>query len=231
MIKTAILNNRTIEYELLRKKVKNINLRIRANGRITVSASPRISEAYIESFILSHSTFILKTLEKYEKLPKETDIVDGYSVRLFDESLTLKIFSAEKCFALRDGNLLKLFLKDKNDKALKEKLLDEFYKKELGLKLPDRTNKIFAEFDKFNIEFPQIKIRKMKSRWGSCNCQKKTVTLNSKLAAHPIACLDFVLAHELAHLIHPNHSKDFYQCLSAVMPDWKERKRILAYGQ
>ncbi|MEG2396279.1 MAG: M48 family metallopeptidase, partial [Oscillospiraceae bacterium] len=72
-----------------------------------------------------------------------------------------------------------------------------------------------------------IKIRKMKSRWGSCQPKTGIVTLNSQLINAPIGCIEYVVLHELCHFVQPNHSKDFYSLVSAIMPDYKERKKLL----
>jgi len=67
----------------------------------------------------------------------------------------------------------------------------------------------------------------MKTRWGSCNSQKGYINLNLELIKEPIRCIEYVVAHELAHLIHPNHSKEFYNYLSYLLPEWKELKKRL----
>ena len=72
-----------------------------------------------------------------------------------------------------------------------------------------------------------VRIRKMKTRWGSCNKTKKYINLNLNLIKKPKICIEYVVFHELAHLIYPNHSKDFYNYLSLYMSDWKEREKIL----
>ena len=67
----------------------------------------------------------------------------------------------------------------------------------------------------------------MKKRWGSCQHQTKTITINSQLIEAPRFCIEYVMMHEFCHFIHPNHSKDFYTLLQVMMPDWKERKKML----
>ena len=72
--------------------------------------------------------------------------------------------------------------------------------------------------------YPELKIRYMTARWGSCQPQKGIITLNSQLIEKPRRCMEYVVLHEFAHFIHPNHSKDFYTLVESLMPDWKERK-------
>ena len=78
-----------------------------------------------------------------------------------------------------------------------------------------------------NNTLPTIKIKTMKSMWGNCNYVKKIITLNLFLAKTPISCIDYVIVHELAHLVHHNHSKEFHALMSTLLPDWKTRKKML----
>ena len=102
MIKRIKLLDREIEYDLQRKRVKNINLRIKPDMTITVSANSRVSESRIERFILEKQEFILRALEKYGKiqrsLPKPKQYIDGETVKVFGQDLTLKVFLSKKNF-------------------------------------------------------------------------------------------------------------------------------------
>ena len=72
-----------------------------------------------------------------------------------------------------------------------------------------------------------MKIRNMKSRWGSCQPQRGIITLNARMIAAPREAIEYVVVHEFAHFIHPNHSKEFYTLVEQLMPDWKTRKKML----
>ena len=87
--------------------------------------------------------------------------------------------------------------------------------------------KVHKRFLKYGVEYPDIKIRSMKTRWGSCRPLKGSITLNSRLIGASITCIEYVVTHEFAHFIHPNHSKQFYDFLTKLMPDWKERRKEL----
>ena len=89
------------------------------------------------------------------------------------------------------------------------------------------VEKIYPAFEPYQVPFPFIKIRKMKSLWGSCSMYKGTITLNRALIHAPFECIEYVAAHELTHFLYPNHSSHFYNRLSSIMPDYKERKKLL----
>lgn len=231
MIRRITLDGREIVYELTYKKVKNINLRIYPDGKIKLSANRSVSLEVIEGFIRSRSPFILGALDKFRAQEGNAPALNSFqnddSVRIFDEVLTLKVLESNKNRAERRGGELWLFVRYENDRDLREKTLDAYLKKELLARIDAALPEIYARFSAFDFDMPEVKIRKMKTRWGSCNCAKKTVTLALALVGHPLDCLYFVIAHELCHLVHPNHSKAFYITLTSVMPDWKEHKRIL----
>ena len=183
MIYEILIGGRTVAYELIRKKVKNINMRIYPDGKIKISASGRVPIETIEAFVRSRETFILKALDRN----RSTAMIPQRS--------------------------------EENEDLLREGLKN---------KISEMMPNILIAFEDYGIEAPKIKIRRMKTRWGSCNFTSKTVTINTALAEYPEDCLRFVLTHELCHLVHPNHSKAFYDTLTDVMPEWKEYKKILS---
>ena len=74
---------------------------------------------------------------------------------------------------------------------------------------------------------PTLRIRDMETRWGSCLAKKGIITLNKRLLEAPRHCIEYVVTHEFCHFIHPNHSKQYYAFLTMLMPDWRERKKVL----
>ena len=229
MIRRVLVGQRDIVYELTRKKVKNINLRIHLDGRITVSASPRVPEAVIEQFIVKKSAFILHALERFGERQSVKDAYgEGDKISFFGDELTLRRACDKKRRVERREEELWLFLRDTDGPMETRKTVEDFMRSELTAKLNEIVPTMSGRFDSEPaVELSAVKIRKMKSRWGSCNCKSGEVTFNLHLAEHPISCLEFVVMHELCHLFHPNHSRNFYALLSSVMPDWKERREVL----
>src|SRR5699024_10108493 len=88
-------------------------------------------------------------------------------------------------------------------------------------------SEIYPVFRKYGVAVPVLRLRNMETRWGSCLPRKGIITLNKRLLEAPRYCIEYVVMHEFCHFIHPDHSKHFYAFLTMLMPDWKERKRIL----
>lgn len=231
MIKRIKLLDREIEYDLQRKRVKNINLRIKPDRTITVSANSRVSENRIERFIIEKQEFILRALEKYSKrqksLPKPKQYIDGETVKEFGQDLTLKVFLAKKNYVEKGEPFINLYVKDLDDVSLKKKVLDKWLYNQVEEIVTSICEKVYPLFKKYCDDFPTIKFRKMTSRWGSCNFVRKILTFNYALINAPIECVEYVVYHEFAHFIEPNHSKKFYLALSNFLPNYKERKKNL----
>lgn len=222
---------RSFQYILTRKKVKNLNMRVKTDGTIHVSANRLVSVKYIDSFVLSHEKTLIKTLDKYEKIRANTlqplQYVSGEKVRFLGEEFHLLVEAAPVEGVDKFGQFLILRVKDTTDFARKEKAMKKWLAQmqvEVFLKI---CKEIYPMFQPYGVKYPLVKIRNMKSRWGSCQPQKGVITLNAKMIAAPREAIEYVVLHEFAHFIHPNHSKDFYGLVEELMPDWKTRKAML----
>jgi len=169
MERSIVFENKTITYTLIRKKVKNINMRLHPDGQIIVSASRWVSEKFIDEFVLSKAKYILKAQEAYAKKEK---------IQYFTEE-EIRPFILSFC------------------------------------------KKAYPYFKEKGVSYPEIKFRKMTSRWGSCNPSKKILTFSTNLMYAPPECVKYVVWHEFTHFLQANHSKAFYAELEKVCPDWK----------
>jgi predicted metal-dependent hydrolase len=224
------LDGRKVKYELERKKVKNINLRIRSNGSVYLSANNRISESIIEKFLQKKSDCILSALDKYAEITKYTDnkynYVTGESFRYLGKELRLIVTNGKNGIN-SDGVYLTLSVININNMALKKKLISKWYDKQCKKISTEIVFEIFKVFKKYKIAMPKISLRNMTSRWGSCQPKKGIITLNKRLIEIPRNAFEYVIMHEFMHFLHPNHSNKFYEMLSTLMPDWKTRKNLL----
>ncbi len=171
-------DGKIIEYELSIKSVKNINLRIKPDGKVYVSANRWVSKKAIDNFVASKADLIFRALKKYAE-HKEVQKVQYYT----------------------ESELRELIVKF--------------------------CEEVYPHFEKRGVEYPQIKFRKMVSRWGSCHWLKGVVTFNTNLVYAPVDCIEYVVCHEFTHFLEPNHSAEFYEELACVCSDYKERRKKL----
>lgn len=220
-----------LEYSLKRKNVKNLNLHVRKDGSVYVTANATVPEEKIDEFLINKGAFIrnaqnkFKEQEQYKPLPKQ--YVSGETFYIQGRALRLKIMQANKESIYTDGVYLFLAVKDLQDFTKKERLVKRFMDKQCKLVFEEIVEELYPVFQKYGVAPPVLRIRNMDTRWGSCLPGKGIITLNKRLLEAPRNCIEYVVMHEYCHFIHPNHSKHFYDFLAMLMPDWRERKKIL----
>lgn len=221
-----------ISYLLTRKPVKNVNLRIKPDGKILVSAGSHVPVKFIDGFIAEKQNSILEALARYEKKrdltqdsPKRYE--DGERYALLGRSLVLKVEESGEETVYTDGVYLFLDVKNKDNFRRKEILISRWFKQCQEEVFGELIEEKYAQLQKYGIPYPEWKVRNMKSRWGSCQTEKGVITLNSQLIAAPRTCIEYVVLHELVHFLYPNHSRQFWDFVAKMMPDWKERRKAL----
>lgn len=181
MQKIVLLGGRELPYELEYKSVKHINLRIRPDGTIHVSANRRHSMKSIEAVFTANADMILRSLDRAAELRKNAASITELS----------RTKEGRACELAVSGALRRFY---------------PFFASACGGSMPE------------------IRYRRMKSRWGSCTPSKKLLTFNTRLAYVPERCVEYVVVHEFCHFLVPNHSARFYQCMASVLPDWHARR-------
>lgn len=227
--------NGDIKYTLIRKQVKNVNLRIKPDGRVLVSANRRVPIRFIEGFLLQKQDYILSALARYaedrnlvQDAPRK--YVSGENYELLGKRLELKVEETKEAKVegvYIDGDAVVLRVKDKENVRHKELVMSKWLKEYQTEVFGELIHETYALFRKYGVPYPQLRVRRMTASWGSCLPKKGIITLNSRLIAAPRTCIEYVVVHEFAHFIHPNHSKQFWDVVAMMLPDWKERKNEL----
>ena len=230
MNKKILLAGREVEYNLTRKNVKNINLRIRSDCSVSVSANDKITMNIIEGFLQNKARYILSAIDKYSEIQKYAmsnyTYNTGESFRFLGKNLRLKVVNGKNS-VVSDGLYLILSVKDKEDVFTKKKLIFKWYDEQCKEVFIEIINEFYPIFRKYGIAFPGLVLRNMISRWGSCQPKRGIIALNKRLVETPRNAIQYVIMHEYVHFLFNNHSKNFYEVLSTLMPDWKERKKLL----
>ena len=229
--RTVKANDKEIHYQLERKPVKNLNLRIRSDRSIYVSANSAVPIDEIDLFVISKASYISDAIEKFNEMakykPQPKQYVSGETFYIQGRALRLQVNKAEKDSILSDGVYLYLSVKDPEDTDRKSRIVNRYLNKQCKVVFKETMNLIYPVFKKYDVCYPELRIRNMETRWGTCLAKKGIITLNKRLLEAPRTCIEYVVMHEFCHFIHPNHSKRFYSFLTMLMPDWKERKALL----
>lgn len=226
------IHGEKIIFFVQRKNVKNINLKVNIDKKVTISIPMKMKIEDAKEFIKNKASWIKQQQEFYESFAEQKENIkfeDGETIYLLGKQYKMKIIESEKNEIIINNKYIELHIKAKyteNKKYIKrvyEKWLKEYAMviyKEIVLKYQETLKK-------YEIKVPEIEIRQMKSRWGSCLPFNNKIILNLSLIKTPMCCIEYVVLHELSHFKHHNHSKKFYNFITIFMPDWKERKKIL----
>lgn len=212
-----------ITYTLVTKQVKNINMRISSKGEVVVSANPFVPMDKIEDFVSSKVSWIVKHQKSMQERSQKSMIDDKHIV-LFGNSLKIRKTTGKYNHVSYDKDTLYVQCREQADP---EKVIRQFLDKLCRDVFLDIATLTFRSLSNYHLEFPDVKIRDMKSRWGSCTPAKNSITLNRKLIHYPFEFIEYVVLHEFVHFIQPNHSKAFYNIIENYMPDYKTRMEMV----
>lgn len=234
-VRSVVCKKGFVEYRLTRKDVKNINLRVKPDGQVLVSAKEELPVKYIDDFVCRKQEYIFHSQKKYKAQYKELSsiskrYVSGESVDILGKSLRLKVIEGEEERVWADGIFVFLSVKEKDDLKRKAKLMNDWIENLRIETFSQICKEVYQKFKKYGVLYPELRIRYMSSRWGSCQPEKGVITLNSKLIEAPRRCIEYVVLHEFVHFISPDHSRKFYNFMAMLMPDWEERKTELERG-
>ena len=213
-----MLDNLQIVY----KPVKTISLKVKPTLEIVLTVPTDTTRDKIDHVLKKRYEWVLMQLDYFRKFQQPTkELVSGESFAYLGRNYRLKISTAAKESVKLIGGYLHVNLSDKTNHDKKNQLIERWYKE----KAEDYFKRVIAKYTKIvKQEVAKVSIRKMKTRWGSCNPKKSYINLNLDLIKKHAFAIEYVIFHELVHLIHYNHDQKFYHYLATHMPDWKIRK-------
>lgn len=213
--------------EIHKKKVKNVTLKVKRDGSIHLTVPEKATDDYIDRVIDNKKEWIefqIKHFEENYEEPKEKEMVSGESFKYLGKNYRLKIIEYKNESVRLYRGYIEVYVKDKNNLKSKQELIKKWYMEKAKIKF----EMLVRDYEKIvKEEVKSIRVISMKTRWGSCNVEKKNINLNLELIKKSRYCIEYVILHELAHLKYPNHSKQFWEYMSVHMPNWKWRKEKL----
>lgn len=217
-------------YKVERKKVKNINLRIKDDFSIYISAPYNLDIYYIEQFIISKKKFIDNTINKFREYRKnlvEETLENNTKFKLLGSYFKLNVNNStyDKIYIDNENNTITINSVN-DDYFYKKKIMDKFLYKLAEKIFYERFNKYLYIMDE---KVNKLIIKEIKGKWGYCEVNKKIIALNTKLIKRSLNEIDYVIIHEIAHLRYPNHSKNFYRHIEKYMKDYKMIENRLKY--
>lgn len=225
------INNGIVNVNITRKPIKNVHLKVFRDLSVNLSVPKAVPDEWIDKFLMDRTTWIDKQIAKYKQSSgynNLSNIKSGSSTQLLGKDMRIYKKASMANSVEVEEKSINVFLKDVNNEELANKLFNHWWRQQAEDVFNKELDIIFDRvFRKYSIARPTIVVKKMKTLWGSCTKSKSKITLNEYLLKADIRCIQYVLLHELTHLMYTYHNSDFYNFLTIQMPDWKDRKKQL----
>lgn len=214
------INGFSVPLIIQRKEVKGINVTVKWDGRVIISAPRNVSDGLIEGVLVRKAGWITKKLEEMEASRKYlAQFVDGGSIWLLGEPLSLRVVNGKKDKVILKGKRLVVRVSDGDSDRVKQLVIDWLQGQAIKV-LHDKVSN-FAQI--LGVNPKGVELRDWKGKLGLCETDREVLRFNWKLIQLPEDLIDYIVVHELAHLKHPNHNKGFWSFVSKCVPEWKEK--------
>jgi predicted metal-dependent hydrolase len=217
-----------VTVQIVRKAIKNLHLGVYPpHGRVRVAAPPSVSDDAVRLAVVGKLAWIRRQQAKYAAQPRQStrEFVNGECHYYLGRRYRLRITEGDRSdVRVRSRNVLELVARRVPTASGRERILQEWYRerlRELALPMIEKWQSILS------VNVNRWRIQRMKTKWGSCNPVSRSILLNLELAKKPIECIEYVVAHELAHLHERTHSERFVALLDEHLPDWRRRRAEL----
>ena len=230
MVETVNYGNTKIDFSINHSARKSLAIEVHPDLSVNVIAPINTALTDVKEKVLKRAKWISKQRRYFEQfLPRtpQREYVPGETHYYLGRKYLLKIRTAEKNEVKLKGGELVVFTAEKSNKELTKNLLSEWYyhhaKKRFSVCIEQSIEKFGSELIKTK---PPLMIKRMSKRWGSCT-PKGRIVLNPEIIKTSSKCIEYVVIHELCHLIYPNHSNDFFRLQKKIMPEWEKWKMKL----
>ncbi len=209
--------------DVVRKDIKNMHLAVYPpEGRVRLAVPENTDKEVLRLFAISKLGWIKKHVKTFREQVRETprQYVSGESHYFMGKRYLLEVITHNGYSKVEWSNskTLKLFCKSELGVGEKAVIIREWYRKQLKAQMPD----LIKKWEKvIGVKIDDWGVRRMKTKWGSCNPDAKRIWLNLELAKKPTKCLEYILVHELVHLLERNHNDRFIKYMDEFMPKWR----------
>lgn len=211
-----------VAVDVVRKDIKNVHLSVHPpTGRVTISAPSRMKPDAIRVFAVSQLAWIRRQQRKLQEQERETprEYLDREGHYVWGTRHLLKVMEQESApmVEIRHKALI-LQVRPGSDGLRRQEILDEWYREQLKAAVPP----VIAKWEPMlGVKVARFYVQRMKTRWGSCRPGVRGIRLNSELAKKPRECLEYIVVHEMVHLIEPTHNGRFVALMDNFMPKWR----------
>ena len=215
-----------IPVEIRRKAIKNLHVGVYPpHGKVRVAAPPHLDDEAVRMAIVSRLSWIRRQQQGFVRQARQSarEIVTGESHYFGGRRYRLDVVERQGNPRVRvvNNSTLELQVRTGTDWVTRQQTLDRWYRREIKARIPE----LLAVWEPVvGVEVADCRIKRMKTRWGSCNIGARRVWLNLELAKKSPRCLEYILVHEMVHLLERHHTERFRALMDQCMPDWRLRK-------
>lgn len=221
--------SKTIIYNIVYSDRKTLGISVTPDKQVLIRSPYNASLNKVNGIIQKRLKWISNKLFYFESLPPlapKRKYISGESHYFLGKQYRLKVIKSPWETVKLKGAYIQVFTVHGNNERIVKILLDNWYLEKAKNRFDDILNSWLPKFHKYRISKPNIIIKKLKKRWGSCSV-KGNIVLNSDLIKTPIPCINYVIVHELCHLVYRNHDKNYYKLLSTILPEWSVIKLLI----
>ena len=214
-----------ISVEVVRKRIKHLHLGVHPpEGRVRVAAPLRLDDDAVRAAVISRLAWIRRKRAEFARQPRQSrrEFVSGESHYFEGRRYRLDVVESTgpTGMRLRNNSWMEMRVRPATGRDAREAMLYRWYRARLRERVPG----IIAEWEpRIGVRVADWRIRRMKTRWGTCNTAARRIWLNSELAKKPPPCLEYVVVHEMVHLVEPSHNERFREIMDRAMPGWSLR--------
>lgn len=218
-----------LKVEVVRKDIKNLHLGVYPpNGRIRVAAPLKLGDEAVRLAVINKLGWIKKQRRGFleQARQSEREYVSGETHYYLGRPYRLRVRETPGSPRVETNNSgrLNLYISEESSVADREAVISRWYR----ARLRELAGPVIEKYaDQLGVQPSEWKIKRMKTKWGSCNSKARRVWLNLELAKKPLQCIEYIIAHELAHLIEPKHGERFTRLMDRQLPHWRLLKEEL----
>jgi predicted metal-dependent hydrolase len=217
-----------ITVEVVRKKIKQVHLSVNPpTGKVRISAPAHVHTDVLRAWALTRMTWIKRQRSKMEQTLREPPLRYVQLETHYAGGRACLLYITERPGRTEvklNHDRLELYIRPGSTTAQREKAIDVWHRSLLREQLPA----LISRYEKLlQVKVHEVGIKRMKTRWGTCNPKARRIWINAELAKKPLRSLEYIVAHEMAHLVEPSHNARFRNLLNQLLPDWPQRKREL----
>ena len=218
-----------LSVQIVRKDIKNLHLGVYPpHGRVRVAAPLRVSDKAVRLAVIGKLGWIKRQRARFESQPRqsEREMVSGESHYFLGQRYRLRVIHQDGVgkVVLRNKSGIELYVRQDSSVTQRDQVLQHWYRQQLRELISPLLSKWQATM---GVQFAECGIKKMKTRWGTCNPIARRIWLNLELAKKPEKCLEYIIVHELAHLIEHHHNDRFIAIMDEHLPQWRLHRQVL----